>query len=192
MNIRNATKDDAVDLASLINLAGEGLPMLMWRQKAAPGQNPLNVGAIRAAREDSSFSYRNARVVEIDGAIAGMLLGYLLPDPYDGGALTDYPAIVRPLIELEAEAPGSWYINAIATYESFRGRGVASALMRTALETARAEGARWLSLIVASENTKAHALYSRLGYEVAASRPVTRFQGGPQEGQWLLMIHQLP
>jgi ribosomal protein S18 acetylase RimI-like enzyme len=191
MNIRDATKDDVKDLAILINLAGEGLPMFLWRQMAEQGQDPLTLGAIRAARDEGLFSYRNARVFEIDGLVAGMMLGYLLPDPYDVGEPGDYPAAVWPLVQLEAEVPGSWYVNAIATYEQFRGRGVASALMSAGQEIARAAGATELSLIVASENKLAHALYLKLGFQEIGLRPLTVFPGGPHAGQWLLMVKYL-
>ena len=191
MNIRDATMNDVKDLALLINLAGEGLPVLLWRELAEQGQDPLAIGALRAAREEGSFSYRHARILEIDGSIAGMLLSYGLPDPYDIGALDDCPAVVRPLVELEARVPGSWYINAIATYERFRGRGVASALMSAGQDMAHAARATRLSLIVASENEGAHALYLKLGYQEIGSRPIVAFPGGPQSGQWLLMVRSV-
>lgn len=191
MIMRDATVDDARDLAFLIDLAGEGLPRSLWRLMAGRGEDPLAVGARRAARDDGSFSYRNAKILEIDGSVAGMLLSYGLPDPYDLGDLDDYPAVVRPLVELEAEAAGSWYINAVATYERFRGRGVASALMSACAETARQAGASGISLIVASENRKAYDLYLRLGYRQIGSRPLVTFPGGPGGGQWLLMVRSL-
>jgi ribosomal protein S18 acetylase RimI-like enzyme len=191
MNVREATKNDAEDLAFLINLAGEGLPRFLWRRMAKSGQDPMSLGALRAVREEGSFSYRNARLLEIDGLVAGMLLSYQLPDPYDTGELDDYPAVVRPLVELEAKAPGSWYINAIATYEQFRGRGVASALMSLGEDMARDAHAARLSLIVASENEVARGLYLKLGYQEIKSRPLVSFPGGPDEGEWLLMVKDL-
>lgn len=190
MSIRDATVDDARHLAFLINLAGEGLPETLWRRMAGPGEDSLAVGARRAARDEGSFSYRNAKVLELDGSLAGMVLGYRLPDPYELGNLDDYPAVVRPLVELEAIAAGSWYINAIATYEQFRGRGVASSLMRACEEMAIQAGAAKLSLIVASENRGAHALYLKLGYREIGSRPLVAFPGGPEGGQWLLMVKE--
>jgi hypothetical protein len=45
MVIRNAAVNDAEHLAFLINLAGEGLPLFLWRRMADPGQDPLRVGA---------------------------------------------------------------------------------------------------------------------------------------------------
>lgn len=191
MKIRDATKDDAEHLAFLINLAGEGLPEFLWQEMAGEGQDPLAVGALRAAREAGAFSFRNARIAEIDNSVAGMLLSYRLPDPYEIGGLDDYPAPVRPLVKLEAEVPGSWYVNAIATYEQFRGRGVASALMANCRDMAEAAQATKLSLIVASENTSAHALYLKLGYREIASRALVSYPGGPDGGRWLLMVENL-
>jgi ribosomal protein S18 acetylase RimI-like enzyme len=191
MNVRNATKQDAEHLAFLINLAGEDLPKLLWRRMADAGQEPLAFGALRAVREDGAFSYRNARILEIDGSVAGMLLSYLLPDPHDAGDLDDYPAVIRPLVELEAKAPGTWYINAIATYQQFRGRGVASALMSLGEHMARDAHASGLSLIVASENKMAHGLYVKLGYQEIESRSLVAFPGGPAGGEWLLMVKNL-
>jgi len=191
MKVRDATADDARDLAFLINLAGEGLPETLWRRMAGPGEDSLDVGARRAARDEGSFSYRNAKIFEIDGSVAGMVLGYRLPDPYELGNLDDYPSVVRPLVELEAVASGSWYINAIATYEQFRGRGVASALMSACAESADRAGAPRISLIVASENQGAHALYHKLGYREIGARPLVAFPGGPEAGQWLLMVRDL-
>jgi ribosomal protein S18 acetylase RimI-like enzyme len=191
MIVRDAKVDDARHLAFLINLAGEGLPETLWRGMAVPGEDSLAVGARRAARDEGSFSYRNAKILEADGSVAGMVLGYRLPDPYEIGNLEDYPAVVRPLVELEAIVGGSWYINAIATYEQFRGRGVASALLTACEATADRAGASRLSLIVASENRGAHALYLKRGYREIGSRPLIAFRGGPDGGQWLLMVRDL-
>jgi ribosomal protein S18 acetylase RimI-like enzyme len=138
-----------------------------------------------------SFSYRNARICEIDGAVAGMLLSYALPDPYELPMANECPPVVRPLLELESKVPGSWYVNAIATHEPFRGRGVASALMATSEDLARAAAATSLSLIVSSENRLAHGLYLKLGFEAVESRPLVPFPGGPNGGEWLLMVKSL-
>ncbi len=52
------------------------------------------------------------------------------PASYDVSDINDYPKELIPLVELEALAPGSWYINAIATYEQYRGQGIASQLLK--------------------------------------------------------------
>lgn len=192
MMIRAARKDDAAHIAVLINMAGEHLPEYQWQQMSDGGQAPLAFGALRAARDEGEFSYANALVAENDGEIAGMLLGYRQPDPYDTGDLDAVSPILRPLIELESIAPGSWYVNAIATYEQFRGRGVGNALMDAAERRAQSKGARELSLIVASRNTGAYAMYRHRGYAESARLALVRYPKGPPGGDWVLMVKRLP
>ncbi|MDF2181189.1 GNAT family N-acetyltransferase [Neptuniibacter sp. CAU 1671] len=191
MDVEAAQVSDAGELAELINLAGEGIPAYLWSQMAEPGQTSLDVGVQRAARDTGGFSYRNAKVIRDQGRAVAMLIAYQLDDPYDTGDLAELPPIVRPLIELEALAPGSWYINAIATDPAARGRGLARKLMQQAEQDAAAAGAQTLSLIVASENQPARALYAKLGYECKASRPVVDYPGALHGGEWQLLLKPL-
>jgi len=126
MHITKAKKDNARDLACLINMAGEGIPEYLWRQMIVGDESALDVGAMRAARDEGGFSYRNATLYVDNNTVMGMILAYQQEDPYEIGDLYEYPEIVRPLVALEAKVPGSWYIYAIATYQEFRGRGIAS------------------------------------------------------------------
>jgi ribosomal protein S18 acetylase RimI-like enzyme len=188
MEQRGARKTDAAALAFLINEAGDNLPAYLWSLDASEGQSPLDVGEERAIRETGGFSYRNAHVLTVKNEVVAMLLGYVLPDPYDVGDLADTNPIIRPLIELEAMAPGSWYINAIATFGMQRGKGLGSQLMALAEDLAETTGCSKLSLIVASENDGAKQLYLRLGYKVAGSRSLVDYPGCPHGGDWLLMV----
>ena len=178
-------------LAELIDRAGEGLPRVLWARAAETGQDPMDVGAARAARAEGGFSYRNAVVLDAVGAVAGMLLSYRLDDPYDAGDLARIPDVVRPLLELEAQAPGSWYVNAVAVATGFEGRGHGRALMGLAEDLGRESGATEISLIVADENDRARGLYERLAYVVRDRRPVVGFPGFPHAGDWLLMVKPL-
>lgn len=192
MLIRNAFNSDAADLARLINMAGEGLPEFLWRDEAEKvGIPAMHLGAQRAARDEGAFSYRHARVAEIAGEAAGMSLAYRLDDAGGPADLESLPPMVRPLVELEALAPGSWYINAVAAYPEWRGQGVGKALMEDCEEAAVSCDANAVSLIVASENTGAHRLYLRLGYREEASSPLVTWPGGPGGGNWLLMVRNL-
>lgn len=191
MLIRKARPADALDLAKLVNLAGEHLPEHLWQNQALAGQRALDVGCDRAGRETGAFSYRHALVAAVDDQVAGMVLSYRLPEPYPLGNLLAQPEPVRPLIELEAMAPGSWYLNAIASYRQFRGRGVASALLQAAEEAAREALCNELSLIVASENALAHSIYLRRGFRQVASKPLVGYPRGPAGGEWLLMVKPL-
>lgn len=192
LSIRGATPDDASSLAELIDRAGEGIPSYLWSSSAGEGESALDVGKRRAAREEGGFSYRNAHIAEAQGQVAGMLLGYPLPDPYPEEDLSSLPSVVRPLVELEALAPGSWYVNAVAVYPVFEGRGYGKRLMELAESLARECGAAALSLIVAEENAKARAMYEHLGYEIAARRSIVPFPGLERTGDWVLMRMPVP
>jgi ribosomal protein S18 acetylase RimI-like enzyme len=191
MTIRKAKVEDAPKLAELMNIAGEGIPAYLWECMAAPGEDVLAFGARRVARTEGGFSYTNACVAACDGVMAGMLLGYRLPEPYEVGSLDELPAVVRPLVELEALVPGSWYVNAVATEVAYRGQGVARKLMRRAERLAEASDAKALSLIVAEENARARRLYEKLGYEAIARRPIVQFPRCPHTGDWVLMKKEI-
>jgi len=191
MEIRDAVKADAEHLAYLINLAGEGIPECLWNDMVEGDESPLQAGARRAARDQGNFSYKNARVCEEQGVLLGMILSYRQPDPYDVGDLAEYPEILRPVLALEAKMPGSWYINAIATYAQHRGRGVAHRLYEDVEKRARAAGCDHASLIVASENEKATRLYEHLGFKNSAALPVVPYPGCMHAGDWVLMIKNI-
>jgi len=187
VEIRNAVKENARDLACLINLAGEGIPKYLWKEMAEAGEPPLDVGGRRAAREEGSFSYNNIRVGVKNNVLMGMILSYQQDDPYVTGDLSEYPDLIRPLIALEAKAAGSWYVNAVATYEEYRGKGIARQLMADAEVRARLAGCYFMSLIVASENTRAKGLYEHIGFTIVDSLAVVPYPGCLHGGRWILM-----
>ncbi len=191
---RDARAGDARAIAQLIEIAGEGIPGFLWSQSVAPGQDPLDYGAERAARQDANFSYRNAVVAESGGAVVGMLLGYRLPQPTaeDLAALSDIPPLLRPLVDLEYQAPGSFYVNALGVFAALQGRGIGSALLAIAGQRARQAGCSLLSLQVFAENEAACRLYRRHGYAVVDRRPIIAHPCYPYSTEVLLMTRAVP
>jgi ribosomal protein S18 acetylase RimI-like enzyme len=189
---RPARKADAAALAVLVDIAGEGMPAYMWSTLKAPGQSSLEFGRERAMRETGGFSYRNSVVAEIGGEVAASLVGYRLDDPYDlEASLAETPEMVRPLVRLEAKAPGSWYVNVLATFPEFRRQGIAGRLLEIAERTAREQGAPSLSVIVASWNAPAARLYTSAGYAGCARETALPYPGCPHRGDWVLMVKPL-
>lgn len=187
-NIRHAKPEDARDLARLIDIAGEGLAMHLWSQSAATNQTPLEFGIDKAQSNAGGFSYRNAWVWEDSGNIMGMLLAYPLDDPYVIENIHAFPEVVRPLIELEAEAPGSFYINGLATFPEYRGQGIGRSLLQLAEHKAPEFACSEMSLIVADGNKQAVSLYEKCGYRECAKRKIVPFPGYPKGSEnWLLM-----
>jgi ribosomal protein S18 acetylase RimI-like enzyme len=92
---------------------------------------------------------------------------------------------------LEAKAPGSWYVNVLATFPEFRRRGLGMALLDIAEQKAREAEAPALSVIVAGENERAARLYKAAGYQISAAEPIFAYPGCPHGGDWVLMVKAL-
>jgi len=190
--IRPARKTDASEMVVLIDSAGYGAPLWVWSGLRTDEASVLEVGRKRAMREEGGFSYRNAFIAEENGAVQGMLVGYRLDDPYDVGDLDSVPKEFRQLIELEALAPGSWYVNVLAVHGEYRGQGLGEKLLAHAEQTAREAGARQMSVIFESGNKGAGRLYRRVGYAEKAHRPRVAYPGdytGSKE--WVLLVKDL-
>lgn len=173
-------------MARLGDLAGAGLSRHVWAQQAAPGEDPLAVGARRAARDEGAFSWTRAVIAEADGVTAGMLVTYLVgdePEPVD-----NLPPMFRPLQALENRVPGSLYVNMLATYPAFRRQGVATALLAEAER--RAATARGLSLVVADDNRDARRLYRAFGLVDVAEEPLVADGWETASRTWILMAKQ--
>jgi ribosomal protein S18 acetylase RimI-like enzyme len=183
---RAATVDDASVLAELINYAGEGLPLYLWSRMAEPGEGAWDVGRHRAAREEGSFSYRNATIIEHDGQCAGCLIGYEIPDKPEP-IPDDMPAMFVPLQELENLAPGTWYINVLAVRPQFRNQGLGTKLMALAEEKAQRLGKRGMSVIVSDANLGARRIYTRLGYNEMARRLMLKENWEHGGENWILL-----
>ena len=190
MLIRKAQARDAAHLVRFINMAADDLPMHFWRKSVGPEGDPIAYGMERAARETGSFSFNNAWLAEVDSAVAACLLGYPAEDEPSPIA-PDTPPVFVPLLELEALAPGSWYLNVLATYDSFRGKGCGSALLAEAEAITRATGRKTISLITADTHHDAQRLYAAKGYVEIARRPVVKGDWKVDASEWILMIKTL-
>jgi ribosomal protein S18 acetylase RimI-like enzyme len=190
VKIRPAVKADAPALAELVNYAGEGMPLYLWGNLAAPGEDPWQIGRARAERETGAFSYRNALVIQRDGECAGCLIGYPIPEQ-PGPVPSDIPAMFVPLQELENLAPDTWYINVLGVVPQFRNQGLGARLLEEALTIARSLGKRGVSLIVADGNQGARRLYERSGFHERASRELIKEDWDSESKSWLLLVREL-
>lgn len=190
IEIREATSNDAPTLARLIDIAGEGIPDWLWRSMAAPGQTALEVGISRASRECGGFSYKNSIVAEFDGQVAGMMLGYIVPEPQqvDIDSIGDLPEVFQPFIELEYESVGTFYINALAVFPGVRGHGIGRKLLQAAPRKASRLGTDCISIQVFSQNQGAVKLYENSGYDRVDSRPVLLHPCQPYYDEDVLLL----
>lgn len=191
MMIREAKASDAAHLVRFINMAADDLPLYFWQRSVGPQADAWAFGQERAARESGSFSYRNAWLAEIEGEVAACLLGYPA-EPAPKAIDPDTPAIFVPLLELEALAAGAWYLNVLATYAAFRGKGLGSALLAKAETIAQAAGHRAISLIAADTHLDALRLYTAKGYREIARRAVVKDDWQVEARDWVLLIKPIP
>ncbi len=188
--LRCAEMRDAADLAAFINMAGEGLPLYLWTKAAAsqPSQS-WDPWAIGRARQAAKIGKRDIIFAEDrDGAI-GALFGYAIgrtPHPTD-----DVTPLERPLIELENEALGSWYVNVLAVAPERRRQGWARRLLDASATYARATGAAEQSIIVADRNEAAFTLYRSLGFVERARRMMVKELWWSRSRDWVLLVRPL-
>lgn len=184
---RPATSEDAEAMAELVNFAGEGLPLYLWTDMAEAGESPWMVGQQRAQRETGSFSYRNAVLREDGDRVVAALIGYPLPDAPEPIDYDEMPAMFVPLQELENLVPGTWYVNVLAAYPEYRGKGYGSELLSIAERLAVDTNCTGLSIVVSDANTGARRLYERSGYKEIATRPMVKDAWENEGENWVLL-----
>lgn len=128
-----------------------------------------------AARTDTQYSYRNALVaIDAQSRPIGACICY------DGGKLHELRVPTADLFLKELNfniseggdetAAGELYIDTLAVSPAYRRKGVASALLRLAIEKARRSGLP-AGLLVEPENNNARALYEKIGFSQVGQRP---------------------
>lgn len=167
--IRPATPDDAAIIAAALTMALGEETMKMYC-----GENCQSVLEELARREDTQYSYRNALVAEVDGALAGAMVGY------DGARLHELRKPTLRLIEertgqmftgVEDETnPDEFYLDSLGVLPEYRNLGIGGRLLTALRDKAFAEGFERAGLLVDMENPKAERLYLSLGFKRVETR----------------------
>lgn len=140
----------------------------------------------------TELSLAHVRMAEVDGRVVGMCSGCVGPTADVAGPFVRAAGVralraglvalaALPVLRaLEQRGPGEWYLQSIAVDAQARGLGVGSLLFEDAIARARAAGAGRLVLDVETRNTRARALYERLGLRVESTSGKARLAGGAQ------------
>jgi len=149
----------------------------------------------RFTQAGSVKSYEYCWVAQQGTRAIGMMHAYpidgLAEAPSDPRLTADRLAVLAPLAALDEQARGSYKINAVAVYPDCRGSGIGNHLMALATADARQQGFAEASLVVFEQNSRAVALYRRLGFEIAARSPVIPHPLIHHTGDLLLMMRRL-
>ena len=185
-SIRPARKSDCRRIAELYSVSSDGVADYIWTKLAQPGEDILDVGRRRYERQGTPYSYENCKMVELHGAVVGMLVAF--PIKVDRNHRETDPVLV-PYSLLEEDE--SYYICGMAVDEGQRGKGIGTALLNEAERTGRKMGFKKLSLIVFEENVGARQLYERIGYVERQRHPVVPHPLIHYAGYALLMVKDL-
>lgn len=169
ISVRPATADDAATIARIVVMAiGDEKTLYNYC-----GEDYHSVLVAVAQADATQYSWRYALIAEVDGSVAGAIVGY------DGAELETLRAgtfaIIRehigrvPTIPNETEA-GEYYLDSVGVEPEYRGCGVGRALVAALCEKAFSEGHERVGLIVDSSNPTAEQLYSSLGFERVGTR----------------------
>jgi ribosomal protein S18 acetylase RimI-like enzyme len=187
---RPARPDDVAAGARLLYLSG---PEICTFGFARPPEAAEQLLAALWPHPHHLFSHRWGHLAVVDGRAQGLLMAY--PGAAMSGAalalgwlllrhssLREFLRMVGnglSLMRVMAPVPRSdLYIGHLATLPEARGRGIGTRLLALAEELARQGGYRHTSLDVFIENTRARALYERVGYMVARVATSRRLRRG--------------
>lgn len=188
ISVRPAKKSECRTIASLYSISSDGVADYIWTKLAGPGENILDVGQRRYAREEGVFSYRNCSVAVLEDDIIGMLVAFPMHVNRDAGESETDPVLL-PYSILEED--NSFYICGMALFPPYRGHGLGSRFLELAEELARKQKLPKLSLIAFEQNAGAKRLYERHGYREVARQPVVPHPLIHYSGDALLMVKRV-
>ncbi|SEW09803.1 Acetyltransferase (GNAT) family protein [Cognatiyoonia koreensis] len=183
ITLRPAAPEDAIHIAELADIAGDGFPSAIWASTAEHGQTAIDVGAERAKRETGVFSYKHATIAECDGKIAGLAISYINGDTPEVISEQTHP-MFRPMVMLENEALETRYVSMLSTYPIYRKTGVAHALLD---REEQRPGPRGLSLITSDHNIAARKFLEQHGFHEAAVVPAIKINWDTPTKSWHLL-----
>lgn len=177
ISIRPATPADAPCIArGIIMAVGEEIALSL---AGSPERRPLidRLFTELALMDDSQYSYLNSHMaVAADGTVAGIVVAY------DGALLHElrraFTAKAAEVLGLDIDpdkmhdetSPDEVYLDSLAVFPEFRGRGIARRLIACAADKAGTIG-KPLGLLCEPENRPAAALYTSLGFTNRGQRP---------------------
>ena len=193
ISIREARPEEAGRIADLIIMAMTEECCLHFCGPDHDIDDFRRVMTSLVARTDTQYSYLNTLVaieetapvpstplpstpvpgVSAPGCIVGICVSYdgallhQLRQPFIDAALYEW-GIDHSSIPDETQA-GELYIDSLAVDPAYRGRGIASLLLRATIDKSRALGLPATGLLVDVGNPRAEALYNKVGFRYAGT-----------------------
>ncbi|MBB4187920.1 GNAT family N-acetyltransferase [Sinorhizobium terangae] len=186
--LRPARRGEAAELAVLIDIASHGFAAWLWYGGVMRGvaETAFEHGRNKLREDEGLGTWRDAIVAEVEDEIAGVAVSYAI-DPSVRDIEAKHPVLV-PLLALQRQVVGHWFIDSLGVYKHRRGEGIGRALLEH--EIARA-GPAPVSLITESHNERAQALYRINGFEeVVRIEAVPLFEDS-RKHDWVLFTRKV-
>jgi ribosomal protein S18 acetylase RimI-like enzyme len=188
--LRPAEEADIPDLVRLFIMATDGIVDALY-EGLAPGVPTEKLVEWRFSQVGSVKSYQHCWIAQRGLRTIGMVHAYpidsLAEAPTDHRVTADRLAVLEPFKALLEEASGGYYINAVAVYPDCRGGGVGNQLLARAMADAKQQGFVETILVAFEQNSRAVALYRRLGFEIVSRRRAVPHALVRHSGDVLLM-----
>ncbi|HEV7307897.1 GNAT family N-acetyltransferase [Ensifer sp.] len=188
VTIRPAERREAAELAILVDIAAHGFASWLWYGSVQHGvtDTAFERGRNKLREDQGPGNWRDALVAEVDDEVAGLSVAYAI-----GADVSEVVAghpVLEPLLALQRQIAGHWFIESLGVYRHQRGRGVGGSLL--AREFKRA-GPAPVSLITESHNMKAQALYRANGFDEAARVEAVPLFEESKKHDWVLFTRKV-
>jgi ribosomal protein S18 acetylase RimI-like enzyme len=182
--LRPAVREDAAELAILVDIASHGFASWLWLSELGNdgGDTPMELGRRKMGRDEGHGSWGDAIIAEAYGEIAGAAIGYRLGEGVHD-IQPDRPAL-EPVVDLQKMVVGSWFIGTLGVYSHMRGIGIGNRILDDQIERA---GDLSVTLVTASYNEAALALYRKNGFSEKARADAVSFFDGSRKHEWVLL-----
>ena len=171
IEIREATKEQAADIARLIMVAMTDDCCLHFCGVGHGLDDFRQMMTSLVEREDSQYSYRNTLVAMADHEVVGIAVSY------DGGRLHELRQAFIQAAKLcigkdhsgmddETQA-GELYLDSLAVLPEYRRQGIAQRLLHATKDKANKMSLPCVGLLVDKGNPAGEALYASVGFRYA-------------------------
>jgi ribosomal protein S18 acetylase RimI-like enzyme len=186
---RDGRKEDCAKLAEFIYIASDGVVEFLF-EDLVPGRSPQQIVAHNLDKETGYYSYKNAVVAEVRREVVGASFFYhsrfhVISDEMRQFFPQDRLEHLKYILSGQVE--NSLYLDTLCVDERFRGNGIGGRLISLTKKKAAEEGLKAVSLITLADNTNAHRLYYRCGFEIVSHLEMAAHELIPHEGGAYLM-----
>jgi ribosomal protein S18 acetylase RimI-like enzyme len=191
MNItyRNGRKEDCLKLAEFVYIASDGVVEFLFRD-LIDGVSPVQMVARNLGKDRGYYTFRNTIVAVQGSRVVGVSFYYparehVISDEMRNFFPADRLAHLQHVLSGRVES--SLYIDTLCVDENYRGNGIGAELIALTQKKAIELGYNALSLIALADNTNAHRLYFRCGFEIVLNIEMAAHELIPHEGGAYLM-----